>query len=73
MTKTMTINENITVTYIANGKFDRQMKAEAKRQEAIRKELEIENQLWEYLQTLTPDHPEYSDVFKEVYGFRPRG
>lgn len=73
MTKTMKINENITITYDTKGKFAREMRKEAERQEAIRKEQEIERQLWEYLQTLSPDSPEYSDVFKEIYGSRPRG
>jgi len=36
------------------------------------REAEIEAQLQEALRTMKPGDPDYSDIYKEVYGVRPR-
>lgn len=42
--------------------------AEAKR----RRESEIREELCRWLSAATGNEPEYSDIYKEVYGVRPR-
>ena len=38
----------------------------------IAEEREIDRKLREWLRTASPEDPEYSDIYKEVYGVRPR-
>ena len=45
---------------------------QTRREKQAEHERETERELIEWLRTMSPDSPEYSDVYKDVYGVRPR-
>lgn len=66
--KTITICKDVTVTYTIGGGFDRWYKKELARD----REEEIKYELRLALQEMDPSDPNYSDIYKDVYGVRPR-
>lgn len=72
MTKVLDLRPDVTVTYYADGDFDKEYTQYLEEKAYWEKEREIEEQLWDYLMTLSPDDPEYSDIYKDVHGVRPR-
>lgn len=64
--------EGWSCTYCVGGDFDIQLQQEEAERKAYEKEMAIEeeNRLW--LRTHDSSHPLYSDIFKDVYGYRPR-
>lgn len=71
MTKVLDLRPDVTVTYHVGGEFDLEYTEYLEEMEYYKKEQEIADQLWNYLMTLSPDDPEYSDIYKEVHGVRP--
>ena len=72
MTKVLEFGNDVTVTYIVGGEFDKEYTRYIEEVESYKREKEIENQLWDYFRTLSPDDEEYSDVYKDLFGVRPR-
>ena len=67
---TITIAEGITLT--ATQSTIDAYQAELAEIEAERREAEELHELWKVLQTMDRNDPLYSDLYKDVYGFRPR-
>lgn len=72
MTKVLEFGNDVTVTYIVGGEFDKEYTQYIEEVESYKREKEIEDQLWDYFHTLSPDDEEYSDVYKDLFGVRPR-
>ena len=69
--KTITIIEGVTLT-ATRSTIDRYL-AEVAKAEAERRDREVEMKLRRWLADPANRHDEcYSDIFKDVYGFRPR-
>lgn len=58
----------VTVEDVKGGEFAKFLE----REQAREREERIDRELREWLRTADPSDPEYSDIFKDVYGFRPR-
>lgn len=58
----------VTVEYVKGGEFAKFLE----REQAREREERIDRELREWLRTADHSDPEYSDIFKDVYGFRPR-
>lgn len=66
---TITLAEGITLT-AARRTLDRlYAEIDAERREAHA--AEVERRLADLLETMNPSDPEYSDIYKDVYGVRP--
>lgn len=70
-TITVEVAQNVTVTYFEDGEYARQFAEEEAEQARIDEEYEIEKELRAWLRTHDASDPEYSDIYKDVYGFRP--
>ncbi len=68
MTKTVEIITDVTVTYFEDSDFAEFLYE----MEVEKRDREIEEELLEYLATHSPEDEDYSDIYKEVYGVRPR-
>lgn len=68
--QTITIIEGVTLT--ATQSTIDAYKAELAEMERERREAEQLHELWLVLQTMERSDPLYSDLYKDVYGVRPR-
>lgn len=71
MMRTIQLTPNSTLTYEVGGRYDLECrKAEAARSK-IEQEERVDDDLRAWLRSHDPSDPEYSDIFKDVYGVRP--
>ena len=68
--KTIEIATGITAT-LTEDSYEEYM-AEIAAMEAERKAAEAEHELWLTLRSMDRNDPLYSDLYKDLYGFRPR-
>lgn len=67
---TITLTEGVTLT-VSRSTLDRlYAEIDSERREAHA--AEVERELADLLGTMSPSDPEYSDIYKDVYGVRPR-
>ena len=67
---TITLTEGVTLTATRSTLNRLYSEIDAKRREAHA--AEVERELADLLRTMSPSDPEYSDIYKDVYGVRPR-
>lgn len=66
---TITLTEGVTLTATRSTLNRLYSKIDAERREAHA--AEVERRLADFLETMNPSDPEYSDIYKDVYGVRP--
>jgi hypothetical protein len=66
---TITLTEGVTLTATRSTLNRLYSEIDAERREAHA--AEVERRLVDLLRTMSPSDPEYSDIYKDVYGVRP--
>lgn len=67
---TITLTEGVTLTATRSTLDRLYSEIDAERHEAHA--AEVERELADLLRSMSPSDPEYSDIYKDVYGVRPR-
>lgn len=67
---TVTLIEGVTLTATRRTLDRLYAEIDTERREAHA--AEVEKKLTDLLRTMSPSDPEYSDIYKDVYGVRPR-
>lgn len=72
MEKLLVFDNGVAVSYFEGGEFDTEYTRYLEEKAYYEREREIEKELLRALSTMDRNDPEYSDIYKEVFGVRPR-